>query len=736
MQEPALAPQYDGDTRTARAEPGRQAEASYHEPMTASPLSLGAMIVSAWRHRLIFLLVFAAAFAVACAVVLSLRPSYQSEATLMIDPRQSHLTNLQSIQDGAATLSDLNFVRTEMQVLSGDDLAHRVVTQLGLQDEPQLQNPPSPLAPLLARLGLQPGPSDKPSGLAQSANEATARYKEHFGTFSDGKSFIISAWFAAPDPALAQRVLQTHLMLFQAEQIATKRAAITRAEQWFDNELQSLQAKLLASEAKQQAFRESNRLFRAAGETTSSRQLAAVTNQLINARLDLALKEARVREISSGANRAARPDTAGLSSDLLQKLREQEASEAQLVAQLSHRFDQSHPTLAAARLALADLQARIAREGQRIVEAASGDLAIARANVAQLEASQNSLTTLLGATSKDELTASQLEREVDADRRLYDELLSRSKQVGIQEQLQEPDTRIVSAASMPLRPTFPRKGMLLTVSAAAAALLAAVITVLVDRLGDNRSRSVPDIEAACGLPSLAVIPHQKRGRGLAMPLKPGTALAAALQTLHNSIVLRPNGRRPKVTVFTSALPGEGKSLLAMLYARSLASPEHRVLLVDADLRRAGLSTMLGLTRGGIRDCLGGQPLAACVHQDVLPGLDVLSALAGQSDPAALLSAERIRTLFGQAVQHYAAVIFDVPPILAVDDCLHLVQEAHSTVLIVRWGRTPLAVLNSAVRRLRLAQANLVGVVVNGADLQRLHAGAGHAYPGAYFLASR
>jgi uncharacterized protein involved in exopolysaccharide biosynthesis/Mrp family chromosome partitioning ATPase len=702
-------------------------------PFAGSPpaaLSLAGLFTSARRHLLAFAGVFLMVMGLATAMILSLRPSYQSEATLVIDPRRNHLTELPAADDGSATLSDLNFVRTEMQLLAGDDLARRVVVALHLQDAPALQD--APLLPdwltgPVAQRAADPGPGRT----ARSIDEAASRYKARFGTFSDGKSFIISAWFAAADPGFAQNVLRTHLTMFQADQVAAKRETIARAESWFDHQLTDLRGKLAELEARQQAFQQGSQSFRAAGETSAGRQLVTVTNELSEAKSALAAKAARVRELASAGN----TDTAALSSDLLQRLREQEARTSQTVAALQHDYDNQYPPLAASRQALADIHARIGNETQRIIGAASSDLAIARANVAQLQQSFDALSRELGATRGDELTASQIGREIDVDRRLYDELLSRSKQIAIAGQLEEPDTRIVSDASYPLRPSFPRKGMLLAISAAAAALVAAMAAALLDNLGRNRSRSLGEVEAVSGLPGLAIIPKlPARMRNMHAPLETKSALAAALQKLQNSILLRRDHDRPDITVFASAAPGEGKSLLAALYARRLAGPAHPVLLIDADMRRAGLSHGFGLAaETGLADCLAGKPLAECICAGVTPGLDILSAQPGASDPAALLTVERTGALLAQAAGHYRSIVIDVPPILAVDDCLHIVRQASATVLVVRWGRTPLPILAGAVRRLRLAGAELAGVALNGVDRRQLQAYDTSAYTGGVVL---
>jgi capsular exopolysaccharide synthesis family protein len=691
-------------------------------------VTLTSVLAIVWRQRLAFLAAALVTFAIAAAFITSLRPRYESEALLMVDPRQTNITNLQSIQDSSTTLSDLNFVRSQMQILTSDELARRVVEDMKLQDDPAFASPPSGLAALTLDvrrwLGLPP-PAVMPS--AHPLDEAVGQYQSRFGAFSDGKSFIISASFSAADPAFAQRVLQRHLALFQASQIVAKRKVITSAEAWFASELETLHAKLLAEESRQQAFLQESDLIKAGGETIPSRQLTAITNQLTDARVDLQRKEARYRELSGGA--AGGSDTALLSSDLLQNLREQEAAAAQNVARLQGTAGDRNPALVAARAAVADLTGRIARETARLNGSAASDVAIARANVARLEAALGSVNTRLSATSKDELTAAQLNRDIEADRRLYDDLLLRSKQVSIQGQLQEPDMQVVSAPTLPLTPSFPRRTMLLGISAMAAAVVGALAAFAADLLRAGRATSLRAIEASCGVAGLAVIPRLKRSerRGAGALPRPGSHLAAALQTLRNSIAFRCADQNPKVTVFASAQPDEGKTLLATLYARSLTGGGGRILLVDADLRRLGITRATaknagGKDAGGLAAFMAGRPLADCVVADIVAGLDILPTGRVAADPGALLASDRVRHLLA-AASGYAAIVIDTPPLAVVDDALHPIAQADATVLVARWNRTTLSAIQNALNRLSLAGGQMVGVALTDTDMKKYRSGA-------------
>jgi len=687
---------------------------------TKGGMTFGSVLAALWRHRLVFALTFLTVLGGAAAIIFSLRPSYRSDAMLIIDPRQNHVIDVQLIQDAPTGLADLNFVRSEMQLLDSDELARKVVVSLHLQDNPEFADRPSPLKNAVSNLlrfaGLK---FSQPKKLtpAQQVEKTVVAYQTRFQTFNDGKSFIISAAFNASQPDLAQSILSAHIAQYLADQRSAKELVINKAEAWFSEQLAEMSAKLLHAEQQQQQFRDKNHLLRANGETLPSRQLADVTTQLADARADLARKEARYGAIH-GAGNSPETDTAVLSSQLIQRLREQEATDAATLADLSARLGSRHPQVLAATAALSGVQQKISREISRMSASASNDVAIARADTQQLERTARRLEQELGTTSQAELTASQIDHEIDADRRLYDDLLTRSKQVAVQREMQEPDARLASAPSLPLTPSFPQHGLLMAIATSASVLLASGAALLLDKIGDTPSQSLEEIEASCGVTGLAVLPRVRLSRRrLRFAMAPLSYLAASYQTLRNSIWFRCLDQQPRVIVFTSGLPGDGKTTVSAFFARSLAISGKRVLLIDTDLRRSGLGRALHMTPTvGLLACLRGSlPLEQAVTQSEELGLDVLGVERGLADPHNLLNLERIRDLLTEARRLYDVVVIDTPPIAAVDDALPVAALADATVLVVRWGKTPHQVIRATLRRLGLAGANVLGVALNATD---------------------
>lgn len=694
----------------------------------ASQPGLGSILAAIWRRRFLFALLFFVVLAAAAAGIFALRPVYRSEAVLLIDPRQSSFASAPSAVDTPAQPSDLNFVRSEQLILGTDALARRVVQQLGLGNDPDFvpppDKPPSIVTRIASALGIAWSSPPPAEPAAKGPDLALLAYRQRLSAYNDGKSFVIQVAFSHADPERARAILAEHLELYLNDQRARKELVIAKAGRWLDQELAQLRDKVQQSEQQLQAFRGANRLVRTGGETISGRQLADVTAQLGRARAELSRLGARNSEVSSG-----RADSAALNSELVQRLRQQEATLSSDIAQLQQRYGAGYPKLGEARSALASVQGRIQAAIGRVSSSTTSDVTISRSDVRQLEEQVASLERQAVATSQAELSATQLDRDTDADRRLYSDLLARSKQVAIQKEIQEPDARVVSPPSLPVNPAFPRRGLLFVIAAAAAAVIAGGLVLLLDRFRSH-TQTLAEIEGHHGIAGLGTLPRARRFRlreAARRDLRPRfQKLATAIQVIGNSITFRTPQGGSKIIVMASPGRGDGRTSASLLLARSLAERGERVLLVDADLKRRGITNVLRLNSNpGVVDAAlapvglselvvpgtGSRPEGSSASPNELP-FDVLPAGSDRADPYTILHRAELRSLLAEARGRYSIIVIDTPPLAEVDDALAFVADADATVVIVREGQTSDSALQAALRRLQLANARIVGAVLN------------------------
>jgi succinoglycan biosynthesis transport protein ExoP len=184
--------------------------------------------------------------------------------------------------------------------------------------------------------------------------------------------------------------------------------------------------------------------------------------------------------------------------------------------------------------------------------------------------------------------------------------------------------------------------------------------------------------------------------------------------LRGYLMLSLQARVPRSVLITSALPGEGKSTLALSLAMVNAEQGKRTLLIDADLRQPAIEKLLRLEP----DASLAEVLAHRTHWTTatrpVPGRPNLSVLgSGLPLPLALaLIGPQMRGILMQAVKEFDLVVLDSPPLLGCAETLELAAAADVAVLAVRSGQTPMKALGGAVETLRRVNVPIAGIVLN------------------------
>jgi capsular exopolysaccharide synthesis family protein len=339
--------------------------------------------------------------------------------------------------------------------------------------------------------------------------------------------------------------------------------------------------------------------------------------------------------------------------------------------------------------------------------------------------------------NKSEIRLRELEGEADAARALYTDYLNRAERSTNERDIQQPDAELISLAGVPLGPAPPTKRQYLFI-AMLGAILAGVIAALVrDRL-EPGFRTAEQLENETGLPVLGFMPNAvRRKRALTLDTR-DVAYVEAMSNVRSVLQLADVAGKPRVILITSALPQEGKTFFAISLARSVALAGGRCLLIDSDLRRPAVAATVGVSaEPGLGTLANSGMIDQLVKRDAASPLDIITAADSPSSAPALVSSAHLRALVDEARGRYDLIVIDAPPLLAFVDARVLSQIADSTVLVVRWRKTPRVLVQSAVKALRLYGSRIAGVVITQVDLSKLGVSEGsHAYVlrkyGAYF----
>ena len=201
------------------------------------------------------------------------------------------------------------------------------------------------------------------------------------------------------------------------------------------------------------------------------------------------------------------------------------------------------------------------------------------------------------------------------------------------------------------------------------------------------------------------------------------AYAESWNQLHANLFLTQHERLPKVLLFTSPLPGEGKTLSSINFALTVAARDLRVLLIDADFRCGLVNEVFGYPRfPGFAEVLTGSARFEDAAQRIAVGetgsLVILAAGAPLTNPGKGLPIEAVRRVLGTLSHQFDLILIDSPPVNLLADAALLGSTADAVVVVVRAGRTKIEALRYAIDQLMVARAPVIGTVLNDIDLKR------------------
>jgi succinoglycan biosynthesis transport protein ExoP len=244
---------------------------------------------------------------------------------------------------------------------------------------------------------------------------------------------------------------------------------------------------------------------------------------------------------------------------------------------------------------------------------------------------------------------------------------------------------------------------------------------------DNGMTTARDVEETLSLPHLASIPLVGVEKGPdGKPLKPHDYLvqkplsvfSEALRSLRSALQLSNVDNPPKIILFTSALPSEGKTTTSVSFARAAAVSGLRVVLVDCDLRHPSVHKAFGIPtpQSGLVELLAERldPEEVMI-QDDKTDLKILPVATGSANPPDVLASSQMKLLLERLRRDFDLVVIDSAPILPVSDSRVLSRMADQTVFVVRWSETPKEAAQAAIRELRLYDGGIAGVALVAVD---------------------
>jgi polysaccharide biosynthesis transport protein len=682
---------------------------------------------------------------------------YTATSTVLVDPRRST-----AIESNQAAMQMSNFgtddatIESETLLIQSIAILQRVVEKLKLTENPEFMPKPGLLDPIkrlfASRGGNDAGASPEDAAKAGAVDILQRRMK----VTRQGTTFLVDINVSSESPRQAAIIANAIAEGYFEEQVRAKNESTRIASSWLNGQIDTLKSRVGAAEKAVEDFRAANNLTVSQGVTVNDQQITDLNNQLIAARVQTAEARAKFDQAQqlgkSGGD--AGGFNAAISSDIVSKLRAQYADIAKNEADLSSKYGPRHPLVANVHAQLRDTQRLINEEIQRILQSTRHDYDVARSREASLQQSFDQLQGVSTSSGQAQVRLRELQREAEANRTLYESYLARYKESTAQESLDMPDSHVVTKASIPIAPSWPKTWLVLGLALTLGAGIGSVTAFLADYL-DQRVKTLEQAEKISGVPALAAVPLigarelaglAKRGRSelgrydprttkllpaaLQPPLMryaldvPGTFFAEAIRAIRLALQRTMRIQPVKVVLVTSALENEGKTTLAANLAQSIATLGIRTLLIDADLRNPQLTRSLcPHADAGLLDlAMGRTTPEQAILVDRSTGLSILpstSVKEGNDFITELMFSERIVEVLDLLRQRYELIVIDSPPLVPLVDGRALAELADRIVLALAWDQTPGQVFAHTIDLLAPVQDRILGTALTRVDLSRL-----------------
>ena len=719
---------------------------------------------------------------------------YQGHTVLEVEFQEPSFlpTDDSTTRMGSMFLASQEALRTIEQNLTNQTLLSRVVRSEGLAADgglallgqtvvidkksspPQLTETPQPGAKAQSASGgttftpLEEGLGRAMAGMVRPAIRRGTR--------------LIDLYVTHPDPVMAQRLAEAVGREYIRNSIERRALLSEEALRYLLEEEERLKTNLQKSEAAVADYKAKNPdALQLGGGTaaTGSQQgsgagsggprgglvedkLQDLNNKLTASKADRIRLEGELEQIQQNRDnidallQIPSISAAPMVTEARRTVRQIEAS----ITTYALRYKDKHPKMIAAKASLADAK-------DKLREAVLAQPAILRNAIEQGKATETSLTRALQdqqgvavALNRTAIGWQELARQAETDRALYESVLRQIKETSLSKDVKANAVSVIEHSPLPQSPVSPRPTRTIFLGLLGGLAVGLAFVFGADTL-DRSIKTVDQAENTLGLPVFAAVPETTdEGPVSRLKLKsrrafgssnyrvvvetPESPAAEAFRNLRAALALLGPEAERKVSLFTSAVPNEGKSFTSANYSLALAQQGYRVLLIDGDLRRPTMHKIFrfpsvkhnsdGESEPGVIDCLLGEADVASAARQIPAGeIQVvdenvavtgnihtanggqLSVLAGgrrSPNPAEILAGPFFGRLIAEAGTLFDRVVIDSAPVLAVSDTLLMTPHVQTLCIVVRAAKTPRQAVRRATSLLAKSGIRPAGLVLN------------------------
>jgi len=723
------------------------------------------------RNARTILVASVAGLIIGFAVGVPMKPVYRARTSLEVLTINEDFLNIK--QASPTSTNDYNYEtseeETQAKLLRGSTLINRTIAKLDPEASAK-----QPSKSQIATAGWRGWFHLSEPVQMTPRQELLNRIARTLKVTPTPKTRVLELTADSTDPKAAMDFVNTLTQEFTTQNMEQRWNSTQHISEWIRRELDDARGRLRLSEDALQTYaRGSGLIFTDETTNVATEKLEQVQQSLSAASADRIAKQSRF-ELAQNSPPDSLADI--LSDPALRETQSKINDLKRQIADLSAIYDPEYSKVRRLQAELDSLQIAFNRSRTDILSRIKTDYQEATRREKLLTAAYNQQAHEVTGQDEKAIQYNILKRDVDSNRQLYDTMLQQMKQASISSAMKASNVRIVDPAELPdvaISPNFKLNSALGLLAGFVLSIAAIVVKERADRtlqqpgdiklwldlpeLGTIPSANVegrralyvrygPSIEEEPVSIGRAAVPARKREARLNSQAnvelvtfqKKPTLIAEAFRSALTSVLFVGEAHnRPRVLVFTSANPAEGKTTVASNMAIAAAEIRCKVLVIDADLRRPRMHKVFDVpNEQGLTDILQGELdeefLNSCVKKTSVPYLNVLPAGPSTHSAAHLLHSLNFATIIAKFRQEYDMIIIDTPPMLQMTDARVAGRIADAVVLVARAGQTTRDAILAAKERLDEDRIKILGTVLNDWDPKRSPGGYYGYYRGSHY----
>ena len=665
-------------------------------------------------------------------VVLSITPVYQATSTLMIESSSNNILSIEEVY--GLSNSGSEYFLTQFEILKSRDIARRVVESLDLIDNPEFNPFHSANKKSFSLRAMIFG---EKKGEPPTDKQIMAKTIESFWAAISinpvRQTQLVKISVSSRDVEFAPVAANAIAVAYIESQLDARIGMTQQAANWLRERLGGLKQKLIKSEIALQEFRESKGLLDIEGvDTLVSSELQQITKRLVEVRSERINAETnyfQLKKLKNTSYNSLSSLPIILKNPFVARIKELESNTELKVSELSKRYGPKHPRMIAAQSDLDAVRETLLTQMMRIAEGIENEYSAAKTK-------EQSLLRALTNSKKDMLLINQTEfqladyvRTVEVNRTLYETFFQRINETAETGTLQAANARVVDEAVISARPIKPKKKLIVVLALVVSLMFGIALAFLLDAL-DSTIKSADDVDHKLGVPLLGLLPllgtenikSPTREQAPVYSFIHGESegFKESVRTLRTSLTLASLQDPVQVLLFTSTVPGEGKTTTSVNLASAYGQMD-KVLLIDADMRRPTVAKQLQIPprSPGLSNALAyPESLDESIYTIEDLNIDVMPAGAIPPNPLELLSSKNFKEMLEVLRGRYQKIIIDSAPMQAVSDALYLSTLTDGLVYVVKADSTVDKQVKTGLARLDDSNARILGVVLNQVDIEK------------------